>query len=163
MTNNLHFCVYLECRSLNRRIYGNQKRFRTENSERKTQYMLYLCVKGSQLDAQFIVSIVHQKPLHVSDISTVHYQEVHRIFETVGIYCFFGWLSVVNIWCSSWWWSVDTSETCRGIWWNILTINYSSSWFSFTHIYRDAGSTKHLKKCIVFFYLYVWKSWRLSR
>jgi hypothetical protein len=55
MTNDLHFRVYLECHSLNRRICRSQKRFRTENAERKWQYMLYLCVKENQLDAQFIV------------------------------------------------------------------------------------------------------------
>jgi len=49
----------------------------------------YICVKENQLDAKFIVSIFHQTPLHVSDVSTVHNQEVHRVFTTTGTYCSF--------------------------------------------------------------------------
>jgi len=59
MKTNLHFRVHPDCHSLNRLICRSQKRFRTENAERKMQYMLCLCVKENQLDAQFIVSISH--------------------------------------------------------------------------------------------------------
>jgi hypothetical protein len=34
-------------------------------------------------------------------------------------------------WCTSWWCAVDTPETCRGVWRNVLKINYASSWFFF--------------------------------
>ena len=37
---------------------------------------------------------------------------------------------------------LDAPETCRG-WRNVLRISCASSWFYFTRLYRDAGSTKH--------------------
>jgi len=33
--------------------------------------------------------------------------------------------------CTSWRWAVDTPETCRGVWRNVLEINCASSWFFF--------------------------------
>ena len=42
---------------------------------------------------------------------------------------------------------LDTPETCRGSR-NILRISCASSWFFFTHLYRDARSTKHKEKSI---------------
>ena len=56
--------------------------------------MLCLCVKENQLDAQFIVSIFHQTPPCVSDVSTVHLQEVHRMFKQLILIVLFRWLSV---------------------------------------------------------------------
>ena len=35
--------------------------------------------------------------------------------------------------CTSWWWTIDTPETCRG-WRNILRISCSSNWFFFIHV-----------------------------
>jgi len=49
----------------------------------------YICEKENQLDAKFIVSIFHETPLHVSDVSTVHHQVVHRMFTTTGTYSSF--------------------------------------------------------------------------
>ena len=45
--------------------------------------------KNPQLDAQFIFSIFRQTPLHVSDVSIAHRQEVYRMDTTVGTYFFF--------------------------------------------------------------------------
>jgi hypothetical protein len=39
---------------------------------------------------------------------------------------------------------IGTPEICRG-WRNILRINFVSSWFFFTRLYRDAGSKIYLK------------------
>ena len=39
--------------------------------------------------------------------------------------------------------AIDTPETCRGVWLNILKINCASSWFFFKWIYQDAQSAKH--------------------
>jgi len=41
-------------------------------------------LKKSQRDAQCIFSIFRQTPLHVSGVSTAHYQEVHRMDTTIG-------------------------------------------------------------------------------
>ena len=49
---------------------------------------IYSC-KGSQLHAQFIMSIFHQMPLHVSGVSTARHQEAHRSFTKIGTYCLF--------------------------------------------------------------------------
>jgi hypothetical protein len=43
--------------------------------------------KKNQLDAQFILSIFRQTPLHVSGAFTAHHQEVHRMDTTIGTYC----------------------------------------------------------------------------
>jgi hypothetical protein len=42
-----------------------------------------------QLYAQFIISILRQKRLHVSGVSTAHHQEVHRMDTTIGTYILF--------------------------------------------------------------------------
>jgi hypothetical protein len=55
---------------------------------------------------------------------------------------------VVSIRCTSWWWAIDTPETCRGVWRNILKIHCASSWGFFKWIYRDARPTKHKKDII---------------
>jgi len=44
-------------------------------------------LKENQLDAQFNCSIFRQTPLHVSGLSIVHHQEVHRMATTFGTYC----------------------------------------------------------------------------
>jgi len=44
-------------------------------------------LKKNQLDAQFILIIFRQTPLHVSGVSAAHHQEVHHIDTTVGTYC----------------------------------------------------------------------------
>ena len=36
--------------------------------------------------------------------------------------------------CTSWWWAINTSETCRGVWGNILKINCTSISFIFKWI-----------------------------
>ena len=51
-------------------------------------------LKKIQLDAQFIFNIFRQTPLHVSDVSIAHNQEVHRMDKTVGTYC--------SVWCTGW-------------------------------------------------------------
>ena len=40
--------------------------------------------KKNKLYAQFIISIFRQTPLHISGVSIVHHQEVHRMDTTVG-------------------------------------------------------------------------------
>ena len=62
--------------------------------------------------------------------------------------CCAGWVgtistTVVSIRCTSWWWALDTPETCRGVWRNILKINCASGWFVFTWLHQEAQSTVH--------------------
>ena len=53
----------------------------------------YIHLKKKQRDAQFIFSIFHQTPLHVSGVSTAHHQEVHRMRYNSW---YFRWLTVVR-------------------------------------------------------------------
>jgi hypothetical protein len=41
-------------------------------------------LKENQPDAQFIISIFRQTPLHVSGVSTAHHQKIHRMDTTIG-------------------------------------------------------------------------------
>jgi hypothetical protein len=45
--------------------------------------------KQNQLDRQFIFSLFHQIPLHVSGVSIAHHQEVHHMDTTIGTFCSF--------------------------------------------------------------------------
>ena len=47
-------------------------------------FFIYIHLKENQLDAQFILSIFRQTPLHVSGVSVDHHQEVHRTDATIG-------------------------------------------------------------------------------
>jgi len=40
-------------------------------------------LKKNQLDAKFFFSIFRQTLLHVSDLSTAHRQELHRMYTTI--------------------------------------------------------------------------------
>jgi len=82
---------------------------------------------------------------------------------TIGTYILIIWLYVVlagleprilvqiavSLRCTSWRCAVDTPETPRGVWRNILKINFASSSFFFKCVYRDARSTKHKIYCAV--------------
>jgi hypothetical protein len=72
----------------------------------------YTNIKKNQLDAQFVFSIFHQTPLHVSGLSKAHHQEVHRMGTTIGTYCFFRLLSVVLAGLEP---SQDNRQTDRGV------------------------------------------------
>jgi hypothetical protein len=67
----------------------------------------YIHVKKNQLDAQFIFSIFRQTPPHVSDISTAHHQEVHRMDTTIGtfLFCLKGPMPWTCSWRYGLWWS----------------------------------------------------------
>ena len=57
----------------------------------------------------------------------------------------FPWVTLYTYGWTSWWWHSDMPKTRTG-WRNILRISCATSWFFFTRLYRDAGSTKHKKK-----------------
>ena len=64
-------------------------------------------------------------------------------------YGYNNWYLLYPYGCTSWWWAIDTPETCRGVLRNILKINCASSWSFFKRIYRDSRSTKLKKKNFV--------------
>jgi len=47
----------------------------------------YIHFKKTQLDAQLILSMFRQTPVHISDVSIAHYQEVHRVDTTISTNC----------------------------------------------------------------------------
>jgi len=47
----------------------------------------YIHLKKNQLGAQFIFSMFHQTPLHVSGVSKTHHREVRRMDTIIDTYC----------------------------------------------------------------------------
>jgi hypothetical protein len=54
---------------------------------RNGKLKLDIHLKKNQLDAQFIFRISRQTPLHVSGVSILHQQDVHRVDTTFDTCC----------------------------------------------------------------------------
>jgi len=76
-----------------------------------------------------------QTPLHVSGVSIAHHQEVHPARTTdshlkriISTNC------CIHTVVPTDYWAIDTPETCRSVWRNILKINWASSWNLFKRV-----------------------------
>jgi len=95
--------------------------------------------------------LFHNSNLFGSCIIRILYTECANIKKNSSGAKRLRWLSVVlarlgfqpSLNNRQWWWAIDTPETCRDVWRNILKMNCASRWYIFKWIYRDARSTKH--------------------